>query len=153
MRIIVLVGPPGSGKSTFAEEIAVTPNEIVSSDKIRGIIFDDERIQGRQVWPIFNSLIAARLSAERNVIADATNVKLPDFRRVLGLIRAFTDEKITVVLFDTPLEQCIKNNRSRWRSVNETTLKNMHGTYMRNRQRFFESSDFAPIEVVTRERF
>src|SRR5579862_6401787 len=74
MRIVVLVGLPGSGKSTFLER---TGAPALSSDHIRKLLADDETDQTMQVrvFQTLRYLLRQRLEARRPVTyIDATNL-------------------------------------------------------------------------------
>lgn len=45
LSLVVLVGPSGSGKSSFARKHFL-PTEVLSSDFCRGLVADDENEQG-----------------------------------------------------------------------------------------------------------
>ena len=66
MRIVVLVGLPGSGKSTHLERLGVNG---LSSDKIRGLLADDERDQTihERVFQTVRYLLRQRLAIGRPV--------------------------------------------------------------------------------------
>ena len=66
MRIIVLVGLPGSGKSTYVERIGAPA---LSSDAIRGLLADDpadQTIHGR-VFATLRHMLRHRLALHRPV--------------------------------------------------------------------------------------
>ncbi|HYB00582.1 MAG TPA: AAA family ATPase, partial [Ktedonobacteraceae bacterium] len=81
--LLVLCGPAGSGKSTFAaQRFAATT--IVSSDHCRAMICDDENNQkvNRDTFELFHLIIQKRLSLGRFTVADSTALQ-PDARRKL----------------------------------------------------------------------
>jgi predicted kinase len=44
LSLVVLIGPSGSGKSSFARRV-FKPTEVLSSDYCRGLVSDDENDQ------------------------------------------------------------------------------------------------------------
>jgi len=80
MRIVVLVGLPGSGKSTYLERLGVSG---LSSDAIRRLLADDETDQtiNHRVFQTLRYLLRQRIAAGRPVTyIDATNLT-PEERR------------------------------------------------------------------------
>jgi predicted kinase len=124
MRIIVLIGLPGSGKSTYLERMGVTG---LSSDRIRQWLTDDETDQSvqRRVFRTLRYLLRERLEIGRPVTyIDATNLT-PRERRpylVIAQKRGCTAE---AVFFDLPLEVCRQRNLSRARVVPDDVLLRM----------------------------
>jgi predicted kinase len=73
-----LIGPPGSGKSTFAAELAKQGGcRIVSTDQIRETLYGDPSIQGdwSEIEAQVLSQIREAIAANQPVIYDATNAK------------------------------------------------------------------------------
>src|ERR1035441_4657660 len=74
MRIVVLVGLPGSGKSTYLEQMGVSG---LASDAIRKLLADDETDQTIhvRVFQTLRYLLEQRLAIGRRVTyIDATNL-------------------------------------------------------------------------------
>ena len=75
-RFVMMCGLPGSGKSTYADELARKEGFIVhSSDKIREELGDvNDQSKNEQVFTILHKRIKDDLRSEKNVIYDATNI-------------------------------------------------------------------------------
>ena len=71
--LLVLCGPAGSGKSTFAAQRFIHTN-IVSSDDCRAMICDDEANQqvNRDTFDLFHYIIQKRMYLGRFTVADST---------------------------------------------------------------------------------
>jgi predicted kinase len=124
VRIVVLIGLPGSGKSTYLERLGVTG---LSSDAIRKLLADDETVQSihPQVFETLRYLLRQRMMLQREVTyIDATNLTPGERHPYIAIGRAYGCE-IEAVFFDVPLEVCLERNRSRGRAVPEEALRLM----------------------------
>jgi predicted kinase len=122
--VVLAIGMPGSGKTTWFRRRGVTP---LSSDLLRNILFDDveeQRYQGL-VFSTLRSLLRARLIARMpwNYV-DATNLSIHERRQWIKMAKSFGYE-VQAVFFDVPLEVCLERNSKRDRSVSEDVMRKM----------------------------
>jgi predicted kinase len=113
---VVLVGLPGSGKSTWA---AAQPEAALSSDEMRRLLADDPADQSihRRVFAALRYLARARHEIGRPVTyIDATNLTTRDRRPWIKLAEML-DCDAEAIFFDTALEICMARNRTRTRIV------------------------------------
>ena len=83
--LIMLVGIPGSGKSTFAEKVLSNCYNIVSSDSIRAKYWGSEEVQPNpsEVFDLVIYEARELLKYELDVVIDATNVRKADRQKLI----------------------------------------------------------------------
>lgn len=127
-RLILLIGLPGCGKSTYAKKLAFLDSrtKVFSSDEYRERLYGDECIQDNPglVFDTLRKDVACWLKADKRnkAVIDATNIKRKDrgtFRR-LGVKYG-----AAAVIFITPLDVCKERNRMRQRVVPEKVIERM----------------------------
>ena len=124
----MVVGLVGSGKSTYAKQLAEETNAIIcSSDAIREELCGDENSQdnNNEVFKILHSRIKENLKNGKNVIYDATNINSKRRRAFLSELRRIPCVKKCVIMA-APFEMCCIQNRSRDRVVPYEVIERMY---------------------------
>lgn len=113
LALVALIGPSGTGKSTFARTHFL-PTEVISSDFCRGLVSDDENDQAatKDAFDLLYFIAAKRLAAGRFTVIDATNVRPEDRKRLVALAREHHVLPAAIV-FDLPERLCHERNAGR----------------------------------------
>lgn len=128
-KLLMLVGIPGSGKSTWAKKyIDRNKNyEVFSSDDLRLELFGDVNCQDRnhEVFEELHKRIIKRLSSGKNAIYDATNINSKRRKAFLDSISKIDCYKEAVVVAP-PFEVCLRRNWMRERKVPYEVMERMY---------------------------
>src|SRR6202012_1874669 len=86
--LVVLIGPTGSGKSSFAAR-HFKPTEVISSDHARALVSDDETDQSvsSDAFDLVRAIAEKRLKHRKLTVIDATNVRAADRKGGIELAR------------------------------------------------------------------
>ncbi|GAB3628092.1 hypothetical protein GCM10027419_29430 [Pandoraea terrae] len=109
----MLVGASSAGKSTFARTHFL-PTEVVSSDRCRAILSDDETDQTvtRDAFELLHTIVEKRLKLRRLTVVDATNVQPASRRKLIAIARAHNVDSVAIV-FDLPEDVVMKRHAAR----------------------------------------
>lgn len=113
LALVVLVGPSGSGKSTFAQRHFL-PTEVVSSDRCRALVADDEADQSvtAEAFELVHAIAEKRLAQRRLTLIDATSVRARERAALRRLARRHHVPTVALV-FDLGLQRCLERNMAR----------------------------------------
>ncbi|WP_433181485.1 AAA family ATPase [Actinoallomurus sp. CA-150999] len=123
--LVVLVGPPASGKSSFVRALIarrqIDEDAVVSSDEIRAEFVgtspteaDSDAADGR-IFEERDRRIVARLAAGRTAVAESTNVTPQARIRLIAIARRF-NAPVTMLRFDPDLGALLQQHAGRGRT-------------------------------------
>lgn len=145
MLLTILIGAPGSGKSTYASKTKDNNTVVLSSDGIRKILYGSEEDQTHNS-EVFNTLYECMTNAcdeKFDIIFDATNVTKKSRARAIKIAKLF-DYKIKAVVFDISYAGCCERNSKRERKVPEKVIRKFITSF----QFPTEEEGFDEIEVI-----
>jgi predicted kinase len=133
--LLLMVGLPGSGKSTWVAQFLKTHPDYrsVSTDDCRERIYGDASAQGdwRQVWACVQAewqqgLGAIAQGTLTGLIYDATNARRRYRGEAITAARQWGFSAIVLVWIDVPLSVALERNRQRPRQVPDEVIATMH---------------------------
>ncbi len=124
--LVLLVGPTGAGKSTFAAKWFAS-DEVVSLDACRILVSGDVNDQSstRDAVAVASAIVEARLSRRLLTVVDATNVRNEDRRRWIDLAER-THTMVTAIVLDPGMSFCHDHARRRDARYSPKAVENHH---------------------------
>lgn len=125
-RLIVMVGLPASGKSSYAKKLEKenpANTIVISSEAIREEICGSVEDQSKngEVFRIFHERIRRNLEKKKDVIADATNITMKSRRAILNRVNGLDVHKECYIM-SKPFGYCLEDNKDREHPVPERVL-------------------------------
>jgi len=129
VKMVMLCGLSGAGKSLYAEELKEEGYIIHSSDKIREELGDvNDQSKNQEVFVTLHKRIKEDLRNGKNVVYDATNLSRKRRVAFLNELKYIPCERVCI-LVATPFEVCLEQNSKRNRIVPEEVLHRMYRSF------------------------
>lgn len=135
-KILILKGIPASGKSTYAKElIKENPGmyKRINRDALREMLDESHFSKGNEkfVRKVRDLLIMEGLNDGKHIIVDDTNIASSNEEHIRQLADRHRNEtgkevKVEVKLFEIDLEEAIKRDAQRAKSVGANVIRKMH---------------------------
>lgn len=135
MKVILTVGLPASGKTTWASNQVISSNgqtKRINKDELRAMVDSNNfsKSNEKMILKIRDLMIVEYLKSKINVIIDDTNLNSRHLEDIEKLVKDnFPDENITVVentsFLKVPVDECIKRDSRRLRVVGENVIMKM----------------------------
>ena len=154
-KLIMMVGIPGSGKSTYAKAHLAPEDIYVSRDEIRfDILQDGEEYFSREgeVFKIFVYEIGRNLKLDKTVWVDATNLNKGSRAKLLNAIERYTTaNSLEIRYLDVSLETALERNKQRTGRalVPEDAITNMYYKLVAPTYEEFENREYESIAIYT----
>jgi predicted kinase len=121
---VILIGLPGSGKSTYVRHRGLPA---LSSDEVRRLLADDPTDQSihARVFSTLRFLARQRLAIRRPVTyIDATHLTRQERKPWIEMAELYGCD-VEAIFFDIPVQVCRERNRRRNRVVPEDVMNRM----------------------------
>lgn len=158
--IMMLVGVPGSGKSTYAQgvikELEAENHTVayISRDKIRFNALEPNDLYFDKEKAVFNEFIRQINQAIEDgfeyVIIDATHVSPVSRAKVLKRVRAPSYVALNIMVMDCSLETCIERNNKRdgIYKVPVSAIENMYKNFVYPTPEEFMQYEYESVRII-----
>ena len=126
-RLILLVGIPGSGKTTLAKKLTARGFLRLNADSIREALWGDaaDQREPEKVFGVFFKQLEEALAQGLDIVIDNTNLNQKQRKPILDRAAKAGYSDIDLWLLDVPLDVCLSRNRMRERAVPDDIVANM----------------------------
>ena len=119
-KVILLVGPPLSGKDTYINSIGALGYKVISRDEIMMSLHENNNyseafrtVDQKKVDSILKKEITYSIENKRDIIINMTNLKRKSRKRIMDKFSGTDYEKIAIVFPKLELNEYFRRNEKR----------------------------------------
>ena len=134
-RVVMTVGLPASGKSTWAKELIT--NEAgrwvrVNKDLLREMCHNSKHSKSNEkfIVRLRNLIILEALEAGKHVVIDDTNLHPKHIRTVTELVKGQAKVEVNNSFLQVPVKECIRRDLKRQNSVGKDVIMQMYRQFL-----------------------
>lgn len=147
LKILILIGIPASGKTTWAKEyVRKHPDYVrVNRDDLRVMLKDSQVCENKiedMITSLCHQVIDNALGKKLNVIVDNTNLRVRYINEIIEKFKYQAD--IEYQVFDISLSKAIERDNTREVKVGEGVIRKMYDAY----KILLETLDFQPVKKI-----
>ena len=135
-KIILLKGLPASGKSTYSKQFCKENPEYIrlNKDDIREFFGNPPFSSSfeKSVLTVQKTLGETAVKLGKSLIIDDTNFAEKHYMYWSSLARDNSYE-FEIKFFDVPVEECIRRDKEREKSVGEMVIRSMYNKYLKEK--------------------
>lgn len=134
-RVVMTVGLPASGKSTWAKELIT--NEAgrwvrVNKDLLREMCHNSKHSKSNEkfIVRLRNLIILEALEAGKHVVIDDTNLHPKHIKTVTELVKGQAKVEVNDSFLQVPVKECIQRDLKRQNSVGRSVIMQMYRQFL-----------------------
>ena len=135
-KVIILRGLPASGKSTYATDLLKREKGRwvrVNKDLLREMAHASEHSHSHEkfILQLRDHIILQALDNGKHVIVDDTNLNPIHIKHITQLVQGQAQVEVNDSFLQVPVEDCIRRDLQRPRSVGEAVIRQMYNQFLR----------------------
>lgn len=148
-KLLMLIGLPASGKSTYAKELARSGYVRTNKDELREMLNGGKWSRGneKEVIKLRDHIISEALYDGKSVVVDDTNFAPVHRERLKELAKKYS-ATFEAKFFDTPLEECIKRDAKRPNGVGKDVIMKMYNEYLKPKPEVYTQPQDKPKAII-----